>query len=40
MLSQFVVIPPSNKSSEEVLCYVRPASEFHKINIEYLMVRC
>jgi hypothetical protein len=40
MLSQFAVIPPLNKSPEEVLSYVRPASEFHKTNIEYHMVRC
>jgi hypothetical protein len=40
MLSEFVVIPPSNKPPEEVLSYVCPVSEFHKINIEYRMVRC
>jgi hypothetical protein len=40
MLSQFVVILPSNESPEEVLSYVCPAGEFHKINIEYRMVRC
>jgi hypothetical protein len=38
MLSQCAVIPPSNKSSEEVLSYVRPASQFCPIRIERRMV--
>ena len=38
MLSQFVVIPPLNESPEEVLSYVRPASQFHPIRIECRMV--
>jgi hypothetical protein len=38
MLSQFVVIPPSNKSPEEVLSYVRPACKFGPIRIERRMV--
>ena len=38
MLSQFVVIPPSNKSPQEVLSYVRPASQFCPIRIERRMV--
>jgi hypothetical protein len=38
MLSQCVVIPPSNKALEEVLCYVRPASQFCPIRIERCMV--
>jgi hypothetical protein len=38
MLSQFVVIPPSNKSPEEVLSYVRSVSQFCPIRIERRMV--
>ena len=38
MLSQCAVIPPSNKSPEEVLSYVRPASQFCPIRIERRMV--
>jgi len=38
MLSEFAVIPPSNKSPEEVPSYVRPASQFRPIRIERRMV--
>jgi len=38
MLSELVVIPPSNKSPEEVLSHVRPASQFCPIRIERRMV--
>jgi hypothetical protein len=34
MLSHFVVISPLNESPEEVLSYVRPASQFCPIRIE------
>jgi hypothetical protein len=38
MLSQSIVIPPLNKSPEEVLSYVRPASPCFPNRVECCMV--
>jgi hypothetical protein len=38
VLSQFIVIPPSIESTQEVRSYVRPATQFRPINIEASIV--